>query len=231
MIFLDYARNSVAKTQQNYSQRLLAYCRVSAGHALSPPSSWPAAPPLPAFLMHVDSLLGRCRQFNPGYDFAYERDIMSHVQKEREDQQALAERFRVCNEYLKSSQTHNPVALNPGPSVNKTPIPNGVEAGTNSFVAGPVNMPGGGPTKVEFHRGDAYAAERNLSTSQPVHVNRSALANIGKAKTASLGNIHGPIGGVPVLPVRPRTASNPKPPPLNPVQVRFVFCFSALLPT
>lgn len=181
--------------------------------------------------MHIDSLLGRCRQFNHGYDFAYERGIMSHVQKEREDQQALVERFRVYSEHLKNSQTYNPATVNLGPSINNTPTSNGVGAGTHPFVTGPVNMPGGEPAKVEFHRGGACEGERNLSTSQPVHVNRNVLANIGKAKTASLGNINGPTGGVPVLPMRPRTTSNPKPPPLNPVQVRFVFCFSALLRT
>lgn len=230
------------------NQNLAAYCRVNVAtlgaHSFSTSSQ--SSTSLSSFVSRIYDLLNRLQQANYNYDFAYERDILAHVEKEREDQNSVEERRKVYEEYRKNSDTNKrgsgqgyppggatvvaPTGA-PGPAFGyptgaaAAPVPVPVPStptDLSSATAAPFVAPsGGGPyshTPAPSKGGsDTYG---RLGLSQPL-VHRVHQV---ERRSGSMGDLHRVPGGVAVLPVsgHRKSSSAVKPPPLNPAQVRIL---------
>lgn len=121
---------------------LLQFCRVavcpSRGAAASRPPNAPVPSPaaLSAFLAQVDSALAtRSQRGSLGYEFTYERDILTHIEKEREA-------FRLTDELRKDYEERRRagtggVASAGSPFGGASP---GVHAGGSPFGGAPTGM-------------------------------------------------------------------------------------------
>lgn len=201
--------------------------------------------------MQADALLSRCQQRNCNYDFAYERDIIAHVEKEREDQKVIDERQKRYQEYLQNA-TRGRSGSNRGPSpsgaatspVGKGPAP--VNGAAFSYTAGAGNhtspvhpahpthhaptpiaaiiaATGGGPSPYSQPiSASAGAVPTNtILSSSNPHIR--TVTQVHKAKSGSTGDLHRGTSTTSASPHRPRSASQPKQLPLNPAQVSVTY--------
>jgi hypothetical protein len=135
---------------------LLQFCRVAvcpsrASSASRPPNApVPSPAALSAFLAQVDSALAtRSQRGSLGYEFTYERDILTHIEKEREA-------FRLTDELHKDYEerrragTGGSVASGGSPFGGASP---GVHAGGSPFGGMPTGMPHSPYTPPPTHTG------------------------------------------------------------------------------